>query len=119
MARHTDETVDLLNAASAPRASASVASTSRVDNPRTNPAITSDSNAFDRVMPLPNSREQNCSVVPRSFAQLNGSRPGGGLDRARAVAVAAADPRIRAVRRALVASATEELAGLRPPPRPG
>ena len=69
MARHTDETVDLLNAASAPRASASVASTSRVDNPRTNPAITSDSNAFDRVMPLPNSREQNCSVVPRSFGR--------------------------------------------------
>ena len=43
---------------------------------------------------------------------LNGHRPGGGLDRARAVAVAAADPRIRAVRRALVASATEELAHL-------
>ena len=48
---------------------ASVASTSRVDNPRTNPAITGVSNAFDRVMPLPNSREQNCSVVPRSFGR--------------------------------------------------
>ena len=69
MAWHTDETVDLLNAASAPRASASVASASRVDNPRTNPAITNDSNAFDRVTPLPNSREQNGSDVPRSFGR--------------------------------------------------
>ena len=69
------------NAASAPSASASVASTSRTDKPRTNPAITNDSNAFDLVTPLPNSREANGSVVPRSFGRCHGHRPGGGLDR--------------------------------------
>jgi hypothetical protein len=69
------ETVDLLKAASAPRASARVFSTSRTDRPRTNPAITSDSRAFDLVMVLPNSREANASVVPRSFGRATVTGP--------------------------------------------
>ncbi|PZS30416.1 MAG: hypothetical protein DLM61_10875 [Pseudonocardiales bacterium] len=59
----------MLKAASAPRASAKVFSTSRTDNPRTNPAITNDSNAFDFVTVLPNNCEANASVVPRSFGR--------------------------------------------------
>ncbi len=35
--------------------------------PRTNPAITSDSSAFDLVMVLPNRREASAAVVPRSL----------------------------------------------------
>jgi hypothetical protein len=50
-----------------PVASARVASTSRTDRPRTNPAMTSDSNALVRVSPLPSSREANTSSVPRSL----------------------------------------------------
>jgi len=69
MAWQTRETVDLLSAASAPSASARVLSTSRTDSPRTNPAITNDSNAFDFVTDLPNSCEANASVVPRSFGR--------------------------------------------------
>ena len=44
-----------------------MASTSRVDRPRTNPAITNDSSAWVLVTPAPSSREANASVVPRSF----------------------------------------------------
>ena len=40
---------------------------SRVDSPRTNPAITSASSALVLVTPVPNSWEANRSVVPRSF----------------------------------------------------
>ena len=69
------DTVDLLSAASAPRASARVFSTSRTDRPRTNPAITSDSSAFDFVMLLPNRREANASVVPRSFGRATVTGP--------------------------------------------
>jgi len=69
MAWQTRETVDLDNAASAPRASARVFSTSRTDRPRTNPAITSDSSAFDFVTLLPNRLDANASVVPRSFGR--------------------------------------------------
>jgi hypothetical protein len=62
--------------------SASVASTSRTDNPRTNPAITSDSSVFVLVTPFPNSCQANRSVVPRtknavtsaSIAVCNSSR---------------------------------------------
>ena len=75
MAWHTRDTVDLLKAASAPSASASVFSTSRVDSPRTNPAITSDSNALDLVTVLPNSWEANASVVPRSFGRATVTGP--------------------------------------------
>ena len=79
-----------------PSASASVASTSRIDSPRTNPAITSDSSALVLVTCVPNSREANGSVVPRSFGRCNGHRPGGGLDRRRAVAVARPGRRVLA-----------------------
>ncbi len=44
-------------------------STSRTDRPRTNPAITSDSSAFDLVTVVPNSLDANASVVPRSFGR--------------------------------------------------
>jgi hypothetical protein len=63
------DTVDLLSAASAPRAPARVFSTSRTDRPRTNPAITSDSRAFDLAMLLPNSADANRSLVPRSLGR--------------------------------------------------
>jgi hypothetical protein len=46
-----------------------VFSTSRTDKPRTNPAITNASNAFDLVTLVPNSRDANASVVPRSFGR--------------------------------------------------
>lgn len=72
---HTRDTVDFDSVASAPRASASVASTSRVDRPRTNPAITSDANAFVLVTPAPNSREANASVVPRSLGRSRVTGP--------------------------------------------
>ena len=49
--------------------SASVFSTSQTDSPRTNPAITSDSNALDSVTSLPNSRLANAWVVPRNFGR--------------------------------------------------
>ncbi|SKV19520.1 Uncharacterised protein [Mycobacteroides abscessus subsp. abscessus] len=44
-----------------------MASTSRTDSPRTNEAITSDSSALVLVTCLPNSREANATVVPRSL----------------------------------------------------
>ena len=69
IASQTRLTVDLLNVASAPRASARVASTSRTDRPRTNPAITNDSNALVLVTPTPKSRDAKRSVVPRSFGR--------------------------------------------------
>jgi hypothetical protein len=72
---HTRDTVDFDSAASAPSASARVASTSRTDRPRTNPAITSDSSAFVLVTPVPNSREANASVVPRSFGRATLTGP--------------------------------------------
>ncbi len=75
IASHTRDTVDFDSAASAPSASASVASTSRTDRPRTNPAITSDSSAFVLVTPAPNSREANVSVVPRSFGRSTATGP--------------------------------------------
>lgn len=62
-------------AACGPRASASAASTSRVDRPRTNPAITSASSALLRVTPVPNSWLANRSVVPRSFGRCNVTGP--------------------------------------------
>ena len=65
----TDDTVDLEIAAWSPSASASAASTSRTDRPRTNEAITSDSRAFVFVTCDPNSRDANASVVPRSFGR--------------------------------------------------
>ena len=50
-------------------------STSRTDRPRTNPAITSDSSAFDLVTVVPNSFDANASVVPRSFGRATVTGP--------------------------------------------
>jgi len=63
------ETVDLDKAASEPRASAKVASTSRTDRPRTKLAMTSDSKALVRHTPVPSSREAKAFSVPRSFGR--------------------------------------------------
>ncbi len=68
-------TVDFDSAASAPSASPNVASMSRSDRPRTQPAITSDSNALVRVTPSPNRREQNAASVPRSFGRCSSTGP--------------------------------------------
>ena len=65
------DTVDFDTAACSPSASVNAASTSRVDSPRRNPAITSDSSALVLVTPLPNSCEANRSVVLRSFGWVN------------------------------------------------
>ena len=46
-----------------------VASTSRVESPRTKLAITSDSSALVLVTPSPSSREANGSGFPRSFGR--------------------------------------------------
>ncbi len=62
-------------AAWSPRASAGVVSTSRMDRPRTNGAITNDSRAMLRVTCLPNSRDANLSVVPRSFGRSSVTVP--------------------------------------------
>src|SRR4029077_21123050 len=69
------DTVDFDTAACSPRASVSAASTSRVDSPRTNPAITSDSSALVLVTCLPNSCEANSSVVPRSLGRASVTGP--------------------------------------------
>ncbi len=65
----TDDTVDLEIAAWSPRDSASAASTSRTDRPRTNEAITSVSSALVLVTCEPNRREANAPVVPRSLGR--------------------------------------------------
>ena len=71
----TDDTVDLEIAAWSPRASARVASMSRTDRPRTKAAITRDSSAFVLVTWLPNRRDANASVVPRSFGRASVTGP--------------------------------------------
>src|SRR5204863_9998351 len=75
MAWHTRDTVDLDNAACAPSASARVASTSRTDRPRTNPAITKVSNALVLDTAVPNSRDTNVASVPRSFGRSSVTGP--------------------------------------------
>jgi hypothetical protein len=67
--------VDLDKAASGPRASERVASTSRTDRPRTKPAMTSDSRALVLVKDSPNNLEANCSDVPRSFGRWSVTGP--------------------------------------------
>ena len=61
--------------APSPRASAKVASTSRVDSPRTNPAMTMLSNAWVLVTPVPNNCEANASVVLRSLGRAKVTGP--------------------------------------------
>jgi hypothetical protein len=68
-------TVDFDSAASGPRTSARVASMSRSDRPRTQPEITSDSNAWVRVTPAPNRREQNAWSVPRNLGRCSSTAP--------------------------------------------
>jgi hypothetical protein len=75
MAWQMAETVDLETAAWSPSASAKVASTSRTDRPRTNEAITSDSRALVLVTCVPNRREANASVAPRSFGRDRATGP--------------------------------------------
>ena len=48
---------------------------SRSDSPRTQPEITNDSNALVRVIPAPNSREQNAWSVPRSLGRWSSTSP--------------------------------------------
>jgi hypothetical protein len=74
MAWQMVETVDFDSAASGPRASARAFSTSRTDSPRTKEAMTSESRALVRVTPVPNRREANFSVVPRSFGRWTVTR---------------------------------------------
>jgi hypothetical protein len=97
--------------AASPRASASAASTSRVDRPRTEPAITRDSMALVRVTPLPRSRELLGGAPQLRASQRDG--PGRGLDRERAGAVARPLDRLLAGPSALVAVPAEELGHLR------
>ena len=52
-----------------------MACTSRTNSPRTNAAITSVSTALVFVTCLPNKREANASVVPRSFGRSNVTGP--------------------------------------------
>jgi hypothetical protein len=52
-----------------------VASTSRTDKPRTNEAITNDSRALVFVTCLPNRRDANAAVVPRSFGRSSSTGP--------------------------------------------
>ena len=62
-------------AAWSPSASARVASASRTDGPRTKAAITRLSSAFVLVTWLPDKREANASVVPRSFGRSSRTGP--------------------------------------------
>jgi hypothetical protein len=75
MAEQIRLTVDFDSAASGPRTSARVAWMSRSDRPRTHPEMTSDSNAWVRVTPAPNSREQNAWSVPRSLGRCSSTAP--------------------------------------------
>ena len=52
-----------------------MACTSRTDSPRTNAAITSVSRALVFVTCLPNNRDANAAVVPRSFGRSNVTGP--------------------------------------------
>jgi len=52
-----------------------VASTSRTDSPRTNEAITNDSSVLVLVTCLPNKREANATIVPRSLGRSRVTGP--------------------------------------------
>src|SRR5437588_3677313 len=81
---------------------------SRVDSPRTNPAITSASSALVLVTPVPNSPEANRSVVARSFGRCTVTGPGGCLDRGRAVPVAHSRSGVLAGSAAFIAFAAQK-----------
>jgi hypothetical protein len=90
MASQIRETVDSDSAASDPRASARVASTSRTERPRTKLAITRDSRALVRHTPVPSRRDADASVGTPELRAFEGDRARGGLDRRRAVSIATA-----------------------------
>ena len=69
------DAVDFDNAASGPSASASRASMSRSDRPRTHPEMTSASSGSVRTTPLPNSADANASAVLRSFGRFRLTGP--------------------------------------------
>src|SRR4029453_4332054 len=75
IASHTRLTGERDTAASGPSASARLASTSRVDRPRTYPAMTSASSAWVRVTCLPSSREANAASAPRSLGRSSVTGP--------------------------------------------
>jgi hypothetical protein len=108
IAWQTRDTVDFDRAASAPRASARVFSTSRADRPRTNPAITSDSSALLLVTVVPNSLDANASAVPRSFGRAIVTGPAVVLTVAGAVPVTRPRPGIHGGGRPLVAGPAQE-----------
>jgi hypothetical protein len=68
-------TVDFDTVEDGPSASVRLASTSRTDRPRTNPAITNDSSALVRVTPAPSRRDANASSVPRVFGRHKVTSP--------------------------------------------
>jgi hypothetical protein len=88
MAPHTRETVDFDSAASAPSDSASAASTSRVDRPRTQPAIVSDSSRVGSGDVLAQQSGGARLVSAVQFGPLVRHRPRRGLDGDVTVAVA-------------------------------
>jgi hypothetical protein len=104
-------TVERLRAASAPRTSAKAASMSRSDRPRTQPEITSDSNALVLVTPAPNNRgaERLVGGAQLGTLQLHGAH--GGLHRRRRLP-AVADAGSVLLGGALVAGPPQELLDL-------
>src|SRR5947209_19786161 len=104
-------TVDFDNAASAPSASARLASMARSDRPRTQPEITSDSSAFVRVTPPRQAATERLVGVPQLRA-LELHRPHRRLHRGRRLpAVPAARPVV--VIPTLVPGPAQELLNLR------
>jgi hypothetical protein len=68
-------TVVLLIVASSPKTSASIASTSRSDRPRTQQEMTSVSSALVRLTPCPNSWSHSAAWAWRSFGRCTSTGP--------------------------------------------
>src|SRR6266542_3738668 len=112
MASQIRLTVERDTVASGPRASAKVASTSRTDRPRTNPAITNDSRALVLVTPAPSSREAKASSVPRSLGRSRVVGPAVVFTVSGAKPLRDPAPSLTGQSAALVAVAAEELGDL-------
>jgi hypothetical protein len=67
--------VERLMVACSPKTSASIASTSRSDRPRTQQEITSVSSALVRVTPWPNRRSHRVAWAWRSLGRCNSTGP--------------------------------------------
>jgi hypothetical protein len=89
---------------------ASVASTSRVDNPRPKKAITNAAKTFERSTPVPNSEAANPSPVPRSIGVANATKAGGRPDPRPAGALAQPTPGVRRAHPPRVTFPARELA---------